>query len=116
MVLNYSFQMGVMSGKFYIIYILPHIFLIKKVPFLTTVTHYDHMTVFIQYISSLRPGYHKVGNILMQNNAKYFKKQTEGCASGKPLPSTNHNGRKHKRVKTKSLQPKLRVYVTALCR
>lgn len=51
----------------------------------------------------------------MQNNTKYFRKQTEEHVPGKPLPSTNHNGRKPARVKTKSLQPKLRVYALAWC-
>ena len=46
---------------------------------------------------------------------KYFRKQTEQHAPGKPLPSTNHNGRKHARVKTKRLQPELRVYAMAVC-
>lgn len=87
--------MRVVSGTFYIIYILPHIFWIKM-PSLTTVTNHVQMAVFILYISSLRPRYHKVGNTLMQNNAKYFRKHTEECASGKPLPRTNHNGRKHR--------------------
>lgn len=109
-----SFQMAVVSGKFYFIYILPHISLIN-VPALTAITHCDHRAVFIRYISSLRPRYHEVGNTLTQNNAKYFGKQTEEHAPGKLRPSTNHNGRKHARVKTRSLQPKLRVYTIAWC-
>lgn len=95
--------MGVASGRLYIVDILPCILLIEM-PSLTTVSNCDHVTVPIQYISSL-PRYHKVGNTLMQNNATHFWKQTEECAPGKPLPNTNHNGRKHKRVKTQSLQP-----------
>lgn len=96
--------MGVTSGKLYTVYILLRILLIEM-PSLTTVTNCDHVTMPIQYISSLRPKYHKVGNTPMQNNATHFWKQTEECAPGKPLPNTNHNGRKHKRVKTQSLQP-----------
>lgn len=63
-----SFQMAVVSGKFYFIYILPHISLIN-VPALTAITHCDHRAVFIPYISSLRPTYHEVGNTrkTMQN-------------------------------------------------
>lgn len=96
--------MGVMSGRLYTVYILLRILLIEM-PSLTTVSNCDHVTVPIQSISSLRPRYHKVGNTLMQNNATHFWKQTEECAPGKPLPNTNHNGRKQQRVKTQSLQP-----------
>lgn len=53
--------MGVASGKLYTVYILPRSLLIEM-PSLTTATNCDHVTMPIQYISSLRPKYHKVGN------------------------------------------------------
>lgn len=45
--------MGVASGRLYIVDNLPCILLIEM-PSLTTVSNCDHVTVPIQYISSLR--------------------------------------------------------------
>lgn len=61
----------------------------------------DHVALFTNLSSSLRPSYHRASNI-SSNNAKYFGKQTVAFASPEiPSQVGSHKGRKPKRVKPK---------------
>lgn len=60
-----------------------------EAPPLTTETNYDHVITAVSRISSLRPRFCRVGNILsyLKQYKIFWETNYIACISGNPLPS-----------------------------